>query len=233
MRDLPVLHGYTLGDLDRLSRIAGRRVHISAISMAWDMRERHELAWSGIAEALVLAEERPPTSRLVVAGRQAIYRGVRDDYRHHGVERRDPLAGMHSAPAFASYWWWLHRGHETDHAGGIVDRAALAQIWPLLREIDRVSLAALAVHGTYQAAAAALGINYVAFKQRIILARRRFAIHWYRPGLPARPYGVDRRVSVGDVPARRVAQSNRPLGAVHRRHRAGVATDAVPEDITS
>lgn len=194
MADVAVLHGYTLGDLDALSLQAAGTTWAS---MGWSPSERREIAWSAIAEALVVAVEAPTRGVLIQAGRRGIYRGIRDHMHHHGVERRDLLKGLGSMGAFATYWWWASRRWSGSPEGRVVERVALIQIWPHLTDRDRQALVALAVHETYQAAAAALGIDYRRFVERISYARRRFRRLWFWPDADPGCWGTDRRVMNG------------------------------------
>jgi hypothetical protein len=220
LADLPALHGYTLADLERLSRLSAGTAHANA---GWSITERCEIAWSGMAEALVVATEPPAQADLVAAGRQAIYRGVRADLHHHGVSKRDPLAGIGSMRAFAAYWWYWAALTSAGPEERVVDRTALAQIWTRLTERDRQALVALAVHETYRAAAEALGISYDRFKERVHFARRRFRRLWFWPDADPGCWGTDRRVANGGAQLAD-ARSRRRLD--DRRRRRGVRPDA-------
>jgi hypothetical protein len=213
-RALPVLHGYTLRDLERLSRLAAGTAHANA---GWSITERCEIAWSGMAEALVIATEAPTQKDMVAAGRQAIYRGVKADLHHHGFAKRDPLAGVGSMRAFAAYWWYWAALTSAGPEDGVVERVALAQIWPRLTERDRQALLALAVHETYQAAAAALGISYRRFVERVSYARRRFRRLWFWPAADPGCWGTDRRTS--NTGARLAPERARERAADRRRRK--------------
>jgi hypothetical protein len=190
----PLLRGYTMDDLDRFAYIAARRTRVSSVHV-WDTQERVELALSAIGEALVVAVQRPSSDELIQAGRRAIYQGAADHRHEHGIGPRGLM------PAAALYWLAVTT---PDHAPRIDERTALRQIWPLLSGTDRQALAALAVLGTYQAAAAALNLNYDAFGMRVRQARARFFRHWWAPsGTPTRRWR-DRRVAIAGqaLPAR-------------------------------
>jgi hypothetical protein len=107
-------------------------------------------------------------------------------------------------PQFARYWWGGsgHRG--TDPAPGIVDRLALAAIWPKLTASQREALAALAATDDYRDAAVVLGLARPAFNARVATARHRFLALWHEGETPSRQYRPDKRhgmfLRCGDAP---------------------------------
>lgn len=177
------LWGYTLADLDALTR--------SALSRGWGISigqpDRYELAWSAIAEALCAAGERPGPGELVRAGREAISGYLHDERRHSGHR---PDGGPR--PSFGVYWDEVAR-HSRSPEGPVVERLALAQIWPRLRDEEREALTALAAYGEYAPAAEALGLRYHTFCMRVHRARERFLRLWHEGESPSRPWGRDRR----------------------------------------
>jgi hypothetical protein len=184
-------HGYTLADLHGIARLA---VH-AAGRMAGDWYDRYDVAWSAIAEALYSAEHWPPGHDLVHAGKLAVWATVDDDRRHHGYYRRKSIggqAGPGSSPAFAT-WWDVFARPVTSPEHRVVERLALAQIWPTLTPGQRRALSALATFGDYQAAAAALGLSRTAFVSAVSAGRRRFLAAWHEGEVPSRPWGCDRR----------------------------------------
>lgn len=176
-------HGYNLADLDVLAR--------SALSRGWarnaDRRLRYHLAWSGIAEALYAAEDRPEPSELVHAGWEALS-GFLTDERHHWGLKPDGS----ERPSYALYWNEAVRVTPSPE-NGIVERLALWQVWARLRDVDREALLALAVHDEYGKAAAALGLRMGAYYRRVRLARLRFLRLWHEGEQPSRLWGNDRR----------------------------------------
>lgn len=182
-------HGTTLAELHRLARLAAGTINVAHGSAA----DRCQLAWAAIADALLAADTPPDPRRLVWAGRTAIYRAARDDWHHWGVSKRDPLAGVGSMRAFRVFWW-PQVSPDPGPEGPVVERAAVAQIWPTLTDAQRQALLALATTGNYRAAAALLGISYQSLKDRLCAARRRFRRLWHEGETPSRPWGTDRRV---------------------------------------
>ena len=61
----------------------------------------------------------------------------------------------------------------------VIDRLALAQIWPRLRPVHQKTLAALTAYHDYGLAAAALGISRTWFTTRLSAARREFLALWH------------------------------------------------------
>ncbi|KAB2380653.1 helix-turn-helix domain-containing protein [Actinomadura montaniterrae] len=181
-------HGYNLADLDRLAKFATRRV----FGVTIDPRDRFEVAWSAIAEHLYTAADRPDPSDLITTGQKAIARHHRTELHHHGVQQRTYAP----APRHAIYWDTVIRPTPSpEHTA--VDRIALWQIWPHLAPGERAAVQALAVHGTHQAAADALGISYQGFAARLSCARRRFLALWHEGESPSRLWRTELRASKG------------------------------------
>jgi hypothetical protein len=183
-------HGYTLDDLRRL---AGGVVKYSW-STHGDQVERLEVAWSAIAEALYATETAPARRDLFQAGMDAMGRYDADDRHHHGVASSGPHAytGFASAAGFQAYWCLAMTSHS--HEDGVVDRVALAQIWPRLTEGQRRALLALAAFEDYGEAAQALGIQYQSFCTLVRNGRLRFLALWHEGETPSRIWGRDRRI---------------------------------------
>jgi hypothetical protein len=187
-QDLEVRHGYTLADLEQMTRAAV----MADRSMAGDIRGRRDVAWSAIAEALCSAEEPPIRQELIRVGWQAVYREIRDSYRHHGYAERAQESGHGSAPRFAAYWY---RPIQPSHEERIVERLAIAQVLSRLTVTYRDAVTALAVADDYMKAAGLLGISYKAFKFRIGKARNDALSLWHEGETPYKsPHRTDRRV---------------------------------------
>ena len=215
--DLPVRHGYTIGDLHGIARLA---VH-TAGAMAGDWRERYDTAFSAIAEALCAAPWWPTRPALVQAGQLAIYKAVNDMQQAHGYYRRKTDGARHgaaSSPAFLTFWWDLSGARlagSPEHA--VVERLTLAAVLPRLTPGQRDALAALAVHDDYQTAADSLGMTAVGFKSQISNARRRFLALWHEGETPSTVWGCDRRAG-SKAGSRRVGSTM--SGTIRRRRRA-------------
>ncbi len=179
-------HGYTLASLEGLTRRA-------AFDSKWRFiafDEKYETAWSAIAEELYSSEEPPPVHDLIQVGVRAITRHVEDLGHTKGVYYY--RADKPSMPRFEIYWWW-HAFPTPSPESRIVDVLALRQIWPRLTRTNQKVLLALAVHGDYQAAAAALNKPYSTFVTQIYEARRQFLRLWHDGEQPSRVWGRDRR----------------------------------------
>lgn len=194
MRTDELRHGYTLGDLHDLARLA---VHTARTLADASWQDRHDLAWSAIAEELYTADQPPTRRELVGAGQRAILEALRSDRQCYGYYREHTDGAVHglgSSPAFRAYWWDLCGALPAPSPEGrIVERAALDQIMPMLTPGMREVLLALAVHDTYQDAAAALDMSMAAFVSQIANARRRFRRWWHEGEVPSKPWGCDRR----------------------------------------
>lgn len=177
------LWGYTLADLDSLTR--------SALSRGWGLRigqpTRYELVWSAIAEALCAAQERPEPGELVRAGWAGLNEYLADERHHWGVTRDGIMR-----PSFFLYWDEVVRNSRSPE-GPVVERLALAQIWGRLRADEAEALIALAAYGEYQPAADALGLKYYTFCARVRRGRERFLRLWHEGETPSRMWGRDRR----------------------------------------
>jgi hypothetical protein len=183
-------HGYTVADLDQLTRHAIHR----AGPFGCDIRDRYEAAWGAIVEHLYRTDTWPSYPVLLRTGWLAIYILVRDDHHHWGYydyAADSSYHGPRSGPRFGMFW--DQRNTDGSYENGVVDRIALYQILPTLGASTYAALVALAIHGDYHAGAEALGISYSAFKQRIINARAEFKLLWHEGETPSTAWGIDRR----------------------------------------
>jgi hypothetical protein len=185
-------YGYTLDDLHRLAR--------EVVSKAWgrgrphDYLDRLEVVWSALAEALYASDEKPTTQDLRRAGWQAVSRHDAAERHHHGVPTYGPPgAGFGDTPGFQAYWCRAART-SSSLEDLVVERIALAQIWPRLTARQREALLALAAFNDYAEAARALGIRYESFCGQVRNARIRFLALWHEGETPTRIWGRDRRV---------------------------------------
>lgn len=189
-------YGYTLDDIHQMTTAALRADR----SLAMDYRDRRDIAWSAIVEHLYASDHYYPTrEQLIRVGLQAIYRDITDNYRHRGYEGRVAASGYGSAPRFAAYWLGLPQVTPSPEVR-IVERVAAEQILPQLKPNESAAVHALAATGDYQAAAAALGISYMALLLRLGRARRRFLDLWHQHETPRRTQGHDRRVGSRSTP---------------------------------
>lgn len=192
----PLRHGYTIADLHTLTRLAVHTAHGGGAAASW--HDRYDTAWSAIAEHLYTATEQPQRGPLVRAGQLAILAELDGHRQAYGYYRRKTDGDRHgpfSSPAFRAYWWDLCGATPTrSPEAGIVERAALAQILPMLTPAQANAILALAIHGDYQVAADALGMKYSTFKGYVADGRRRFRAWWHEGEVPSKPWGTDRRV---------------------------------------
>lgn len=175
-------HGYTLSDLHQMTVAA----LMADRSMAMDYRDRRDVAWSAIAEALYAADAPPHRQELIRAGWQAIYREVRAGYRHAGHKDREWDAGFATAPRMVMYW--LERQVVPSPETGVVERLSLPPILAALTAGQRTVVAALAAHdGDRDAAAAALSVTVQAFNAQLQKARRLALALWLEGETPHQP----------------------------------------------
>jgi hypothetical protein len=191
LRNAELRYGYTLDSLERLACFAARR---KLWHHGLGLSERAEIAWSAMAEHLYTCGEPPQARELIRAGWRAIGEHIKSNSQFHGHNTDDRYAG--TRPRFEGYW-----RHVAQPASGpedrIIERVALAQIWPCLRPVHREALLALAAHGDYGQAAQALGKPYTTFKADISRARRQFLKLWHEGEAPSRPWVRDRRAGPG------------------------------------
>lgn len=187
-------HGYTLTDLHHMTRLA---VH-TARAGEGDWHDRYDTAWSAIAETLYSTDHHVDRHLLVAAGRKAVHRSADRYCQTHGYRGHKTASGAASSPAFRTYWLDTTRAAGSPE-DGVVDWLALTQIWPTLTVGQRSALFALAVHGSYEAAADALALSRQAFKQLISTGRRAFLRRWHHGETPSRTWRAtrDRKGSSG------------------------------------
>ncbi|OHV42218.1 hypothetical protein BBK14_11395 [Parafrankia soli] len=183
-----VAHGYTMADVARHARIG----MTMAASRAGNADDRYQAAWDAVVMTLAEADEPPSRRDLSVAASNAVEAQWHDYRHHHGINSRGAAAPRHAV-------YWLDLGGPTpspEHR--IVEREALARIWPELNDRDRAALTALATMGTYAAAAAAMGLDYRTFTERVRRARTRYLALWHEGETPSRLWRVDRRERTTD-----------------------------------
>lgn len=181
-------HGYTLDDLDQLARAAITRSRTAGRVSAADQDERYATAWDAIAHHLYTTDEHPTGYNLIGAAMTALTADSDAHRRHHGYRDNTRAFGV---------FWLDTSGPTPSPERGIVERTALAQIWPRLQPYQQRAFTALATFENYQAAADALGLSYKTFASTISQARREFLRLWHEGEEPSRPWGNDRRRSEG------------------------------------
>ena len=217
MISLILRHGYTLSDVDHCARLAA---YLGPPAMPYF--ERHSLAWSAIAEHLYGDMERIAESDLIHAGRVAIWDALRSELQHCGYYRAHTDGSVHgagSSPAFATYWLDVAvPAGSPEHY--LLDGLAVSQILSTLSAHEQAALVALAAHGNYQDAAAALGLGYPTFRSQVSRARKSFLALWHQGEVPSKPWGCDRRAGVTAADRRR-GGGRSAIDTIVRRKRAG------------
>jgi hypothetical protein len=187
--DADVGHGYCLRDIRKL---AGYAAHRSYWVRAMPAQERFDLALSAIAESVLTAQERPGEKDLVTAGIRAINRDVTVQMKLDGVDASRPADDLGPNMANFCTYWFAHYRHVASHENAIVEAIAVSQILPRLKPANRDVILALATHGTYDKAAASLGIvNRHTFIAYLSLARKEFLSLWHEGQTPSRIWGKD------------------------------------------
>lgn len=161
-------------------------------SMALGYADRHDIAWSAIAEHLCAAEVAPSRQELVRVGWQAIYRSVRASYRGRGYADGD--YGRDGEPTMSRFMKFWGAPVTPSPEDWIVESTAVSQVMETLTPTYRDALVALALHEDYMLGAASLGINYKAFVFRIGVARKQVLALWHQGETPRRQRRTDRRV---------------------------------------
>lgn len=184
-----VKHGYTLHDLDQMTRAAV----IADRSMASNIEDRKDIAWSAIAEHLCISEEQPTRQELIRVGWQAIYREARTAFRDRGrPDKAWSSDEYESRPRFAQYWRDMQV--TPSHEGRVVESIAVWQVIAPLADTYRSAVVALATMDDYVKAADMLGINYKALVARIGAARKTVLKLWHEGETPRKTRNTDRRV---------------------------------------
>jgi len=184
--EMPVAHGYTINDVYQVTAAAC----IADRTMALDYADKHDIAWSAIAEHLCTAEQPPHRQELVRIGWQAIYRTVRDAYRQRGYSDGN-FGDVATMPRFVMFWG---PNVTPSHEDRVIESMAVHQVVDTLTPTYRDALVALAVSDDYMLGAARLGISYEAFVARIGTARKKLLALWHQGETPYRPRRTDRRV---------------------------------------
>lgn len=207
--DAQLRHGYTVSQVRALSlAVVTRQTWYQSI----DFDQRLEVAWHAIIEHIYTSDQPPEPSGVLRAAAHAVGQDVQQLYRFYGRNSHDRYAG--TVAGFERYWWSTASpcpGPEST----VIDRVALAQIWPRLRPEHREVLTALTVYDDYGLAAAALGISRTWFTTRLSTARREFLKLWHEGEPPSRPWARDVR---GIKTTDRRAATNRTI-ATRRRAR--------------
>lgn len=215
-----IQHGYTLREVDILVR---RGIVRNAWYQGIDRDERYAIGWHAAIELLYTAEAAPKPWDLMNATWRAADNWTGRDGTEHGVPRQrgDSYTGRDDMPKFWAYWALRTVGGVDEP---VVERLALAQIWPRLKPDHREALQALAAYEDYAAASDALGLKYHTFCARIRLARLRFDELWMEGETPRKRWR-DKRVQTPD--------GQRASLSVHIRKRRAARAAAPPKGAAS
>jgi DNA-directed RNA polymerase specialized sigma24 family protein len=178
-------HGYSLDDIEHLAGTAARQARGGRLL---DPTDRHEAAWGAIVEALATADTPPTTSDLLTVAYSAVNRASQDHRHTWGMTR----AWGSTDGDMAAYqrYWELARRSVASPEDPVVDRTALAQIWPRLSATHQQVLYALALHdGDHHAAAATAGKTLITFRSHLKSARAAYRALWHEHETPSRMWG--------------------------------------------
>lgn len=189
--EVEVRHGYTLADLDKLARQIMYRSRWGFLSF----HDKYELAWSAMAELLAARADVPSLIELVDRGERAIGEYVTAELRTHGVHVGHRDRGHHGLIRRHYVYWWSIAQRSPSPEARVIERLALAQIWPRLTRRNRQVLEALAEQGDYQRAARTLGVSYKSFVTMIYYARKQFLRLWHDGETPSKFWGRDTRIN--------------------------------------
>jgi DNA-directed RNA polymerase specialized sigma24 family protein len=181
-------HGYTFDEIETLARRVAR---MNAAIGIYDPDDRYEIAFSAIVEKLYTAMTRPGAGYLFKEGRTAVYAAFLTQQRQRGIPFDLP-GRPNQAIQFRKYWDdWAARGSTASPERRVIEPIAVEQILPELPPFLRSTLLALAEHGTYQAAADALGLSIKTFRTYVGRARRRFLVLWHEGETPSKQWRVE------------------------------------------
>jgi hypothetical protein len=147
-------HGYTMSDVERLSRRAMSQARRWGMYSMMDLRDMIEAAWFAIVEELYSVDVAPAEHELVIAGISGVRRAANAQVQAHGLARD----GEGSKAAFNKYWN-AATGPRPDFTDALVERLALPQVLAVLTPVQYEALAARANHSTLAAAADSIGIT--------------------------------------------------------------------------
>lgn len=219
------MHGYTIHDVNDLAAAA---VRADRWHKAGDTVDRHDAAWHAIAEHLCTTPAPPGRRELLSVAIRAIDAHVNTEMRHHGYNSADIGAGREAADGFQRFWF---ARNTPSPEPAIVDRLALDQVWPILTPRQQEALHALAIHGSYQAAAHAIGATQATFNSLIIQGRRRFYRWWHQhETAPRSPWRRDRLVPNTTDSRGRTRLTTSQVDALRARYEGGEKLRAVAAD---
>ncbi|MCX5528988.1 hypothetical protein OG785_45315 [Streptomyces sp. NBC_00006] len=183
----PLWYGYSLADIDRISRLV---ISVDRWALDGTVVDRLDAVRFAITEHLLTAGSRPAKQDLVNVGRSASDRYVEAEMRYRGYDRRQAHLGRGASVNFQRFWQGNPRTPAEDR---FVEHMTLTQIWPHLTLAQQQAVWAFALTGDHEAAASQLGLTPGAFAGRLKKARNRFAVLWHEHETPRRR-PMDKRV---------------------------------------
>ncbi|GHE33261.1 hypothetical protein GCM10017673_40240 [Streptosporangium violaceochromogenes] len=181
--------GYTLNDLDHITRMALAR-HIAGRNII-RAADRYHLAWSGVAEALYAADTPPDRADLIAAGHRALIEAREEELQAHGWSI--DTGHLQTRPRFAAYWAPVGDGGFAD---AIIDRLGLHTALQTLTPRQRDAVHAVATLGTYDAAQQHLGIGRGTLTSHLHAARLAILQAWMPGETPIPPRYVHSRAPI-------------------------------------
>ena len=174
--DTHVRYGYSMYELQEIARITVLDNRHRLASGNFD--QAIEIAWEGVVEALLTADQRPERNELMFAGWSAVSKDQKAYKQMTGV----PVNAHGTGSQFARYW------QQTEQIGtpeGVVDPIALRTIWPRLTDVERqvLKVHALADHSP-RAGAEMLGLSVRSYESKLRRARERFKRYWFEGETP-------------------------------------------------
>jgi|SRR5712691_464105 len=209
--DAQLRHGYTVSQVRALSlAVVTKQTWYQSV----EFDQRLEVAWHAIIEHLYTSDQPPDLPAVARAAERAVGQDVQQMHRFYGRNTHDRYAG--TIAGFHRYWQPAASPSPSPETS-VIDRVALAQIWPRLRPEHQQVLTALTVHDDYGLAAEALGISRSWFITRPGRARREFLKLWHEGEPPSWPWAQDQRGRI--AAADRLLATNRTIAARRRARR--------------
>jgi len=211
----PLPHGYTITDLENLTRRAAFLCPFRFLTIA----ERVDIAQFAIVEHLFTCQDGPSSGELVAKGVRAIHAHVERAGSFHGTYFR--ASGCEAGtPLVRHRLYWTSAAAPTQSPENVVvDVTALSQIWPRLSPTHQNVLVALATYEDYEKAAEAVGKSYRTFLSTISAARQRFLRFWHEHETPSRMWGRDGRKRIDPRKAHRRSVTARTIRSREQRRR--------------
>ncbi|MDI6908632.1 hypothetical protein [Nocardioides sp.] len=173
-----LVHGYTMADVDTMTRFAVARARRSAYLL--DSSDSWDCAWHAIVEQLYASAEDPGRAVLVAEAARAINRAISDQLHHRGIAKN--TGGL--MPNAVKYWLPPVVGADDGFVEKLIERAALPQILGQLSAEQYEVVATVAVTGTHQGAADVLGLTVKQLRRRLKAAREQFVELWFEHETP-------------------------------------------------